>query len=71
MKILGLSGSLRRDSHNTALLRAVRELLPADVELEIWDGLKAVPPYDQDDDGAEAPAASSPRPSTTRPFPVT
>ena len=57
MKILGLSGSLRQDSYNTALLRAVGELLPADVELEIWEGLKAVPPYDQDDDGTEAPAA--------------
>jgi chromate reductase, NAD(P)H dehydrogenase (quinone) len=57
MKILGLSGSLRRDSYNTALLRAVGELLPADVELEIWEGLKAVPPYDQDDDDADAPAA--------------
>ena len=57
MKILGLSGSLRRDSYNTALLRAVVELLPSDVELEIWEGLRGVPPYDQDDDGAEAPAA--------------
>ncbi|MGH3042255.1 MAG: NADPH-dependent FMN reductase, partial [Gaiellaceae bacterium] len=57
MKILGLSGSLRRDSYNTALLRAVGELLPSDVELEIWEGLKAVPSYDQDDDGARAPAA--------------
>ena len=31
--------------------------LPQDVELEIWDGLKAVPPYDEDDDGGTAPAA--------------
>ena len=50
MKILGISGSLRRDSYNTKLLRAAEELLPAGVELEIWDGLKAVPPYDEDDD---------------------
>ena len=57
MKILGLSGSLRRNSYNTALLRAVGELLPHDAELEIWEGLKAVPPYDEDDDGAEAPTA--------------
>jgi chromate reductase len=56
MRILGISGSLRRDSHNTALLRAAAELLPDDVEFEIWDGLKTVPPYDQDDDTAEAPA---------------
>jgi chromate reductase, NAD(P)H dehydrogenase (quinone) len=57
MKILGVSGSLRRDSHNTALLRAAAELLPADAELELWDGLKAVPPYDEDDDVDPAPAS--------------
>jgi chromate reductase, NAD(P)H dehydrogenase (quinone) len=56
VKILGLSGSLRRNSHNTALLRAASELLPEGVELELWDGLKAVPPYDEDDDLEGAPA---------------
>jgi chromate reductase, NAD(P)H dehydrogenase (quinone) len=50
MRILGISGSLRRDSHNTALLRAAAELLPPGVELELFDGLKAIPPYDADDD---------------------
>lgn len=58
MRVLGMSGSLRHDSHNTALLRAAAERMPAGVELELWDGLKAVPPYDEDDDGGElAPAA--------------
>ena len=57
MRILGISGSLRRDSHNTALLRAAAEHLPAGVELELWDGLRDVPPYDQDDDVEPAPAA--------------
>ncbi len=57
MKVLAISGSLRRDSHNTKLLRAAVELLPRDVELELWDGLKAVPPYDEDDDTEPAPAA--------------
>jgi chromate reductase, NAD(P)H dehydrogenase (quinone) len=57
MKVLAISGSLRRDSHNTSLLRAAAELLPEDVELELWDGLKAVPPYDEDDDIETAPAA--------------
>jgi chromate reductase len=50
MRILGISGSLRRDSHNTALLRAAADLLPPGVELELFDGLKAIPPYDEDDD---------------------
>lgn len=57
MKLLGISGSLRRASHNTALLRAAARRLPAGVELELWDGLKAIPPYDEDDDSVEAPAA--------------
>ncbi len=57
MKILAISGSLRGDSHNTKLLHAAGELLPPKVELELWDGLKAVPPYDEDDDTDPAPAA--------------
>ena len=50
MRVLGISGSLRRDSHNTELLRAAADLLPPGSELELWDDLKAVPPYDADDD---------------------
>ena len=55
MRVLGIAGSLRKDSWNRKLLLAAAELLPEDVELEIWDGLKAVPPYDEDDDGLPAP----------------
>jgi chromate reductase, NAD(P)H dehydrogenase (quinone) len=57
MRILAISGSLRRGSHNTSLLRAAGELLPPDAELVLWDGLKGVPPYDQDDDVEPAPPA--------------
>jgi chromate reductase len=57
MRVLAISGSLRRDSHNTQLLRAAAELAPAGVEIELWEGLKAVPPYDEDDDIEPAPAA--------------
>jgi chromate reductase len=56
LKILGISGSLRDGSYNTRLLRAASELLPPDVDFEIWDDLKAVPPYDEDDDVQPAPA---------------
>ena len=56
MKILGISGSLRDGSYNTRLLRAASELLPPDANFELWDGLKAVPPYDEDDDVQPAPA---------------
>jgi len=51
MKILGISGSLREDSHNTKLLRAAAREVPADVGFEIYDGLRDVPPYDEDIDG--------------------
>ena len=57
MKVLALSGSLRRDSYNTKLLHAAERLLPDGVELELWDRLKEVPPYDEDDDVEPAPAA--------------
>ena len=59
MRVLGISGSLRRDSYNSSLLRSAAELLPAGAELEVFDGLKAIPPYDADDDGIDAPAAVS------------
>lgn len=58
MRVLGISGSLRRDSHNTKLLRAAGELFEAaGGEFEIYPDLKLVPPYDEDDDGDRAPAA--------------
>src|SRR5215212_11491599 len=55
MRIVGIAGSLRKDSWNRKLLLAAAELLPEDVEFELWDGLKAMPPYDEDDDGLPAP----------------
>jgi chromate reductase len=55
VRILGISGSLRDASWNTRLLRAAADLLPAGIEFELWDGLKAVPPYDEDDDVDPAP----------------
>ena len=58
-KILAVSGSLRRDSWNTKLLRAAAELLPAGFELGLYEGLKAIPPYDEDDDRHPAPAAAA------------
>jgi len=48
MRILGISGSARRDSHNTKLLRAAAELLPAGAELVEWEGLRALPIFDED-----------------------
>ena len=56
LKVLAISGSLRDDSFNTKLLRAAAELAPPGAEVELWNGLKAVPPFDEDDEGGQAPA---------------
>jgi chromate reductase, NAD(P)H dehydrogenase (quinone) len=56
VRVLGISGSLRRDSYNSALLRAAAPLLPPGAELVIYDGLRTLPPYDADEDGERAPA---------------
>lgn len=45
--ILGISGSLRKDSYNTAALRAARELAPPELELEILV-TPALPIYNAD-----------------------
>ena len=55
MRVLGISGSLRADSYNSGLLRAAVDVLPPGAELEIFDGLKAIPPYDADDDLGPGP----------------
>lgn len=56
LKVLGVSGSLRRDSWNSKLLGNAEGLL-ADAELVVFAGLKDVPPYDEDDDREPAPVA--------------
>ena len=43
MKVLGLSGSLRRESHNTQLLLAAARLFPNDTEFEFFERLKEIP----------------------------
>ena len=51
MRVLGISGSLRRDSHNTKLLLAAGEIVEQHGgRFELFDGLKAIPPYNEDDD---------------------
>jgi chromate reductase len=49
VKIIGFSGSLRLGSFNTAALRAVQEVAPADAEIEIYD-ISGFPPFNQDED---------------------
>lgn len=47
IKILGLAGSLRKNSFNKMLLRAATELAPPEAELETFD-LAGIPPFNQD-----------------------
>ena len=56
MRVLGISGSLRRDSYNTALLRAAAERLPGGAELAEYEGLGQIPPYDADLEAEGNPA---------------
>ena len=55
MRVLGISGSLRRDSHNSALLRAAAERLPAGAELVLYEGLAEISPYDEDAEVRDVP----------------
>jgi chromate reductase len=65
MRILGISGSLRRDSHNTRLLRGLRSLLPAGVELDVFEELAAIPPFNEDDEHTWPRAVASLREAVT------
>jgi chromate reductase, NAD(P)H dehydrogenase (quinone) len=56
MHVLGISGSLRKASHNTGLLRAAMEVLPEGVTLERFD-LTPIPFYNSDLESRGEPAA--------------
>ncbi|HEY1773854.1 MAG TPA: NADPH-dependent FMN reductase [Gammaproteobacteria bacterium] len=47
-KILAISGSIRRDSTNTALLRAAIQTAPQDVEITLYEGMGALPIFNPD-----------------------
>ena len=47
LRVLGISGSLRRGSFNTAALRAAQELAPEGMTIEIAD-ISEIPPYNDD-----------------------
>jgi chromate reductase len=59
MKVLGISGSLRSDSHNSRLLRVAAELLPPGVEFVEYAGLREIPPFDADTEHDPAPAVAA------------
>ena len=53
--VLGFSGSLRKASYNTALLRAAGDLVPEGMSLEIFD-IAPIPLYNQDLESALPPS---------------
>ena len=55
-KVLGISGSLRRGSYNSALLRAATRLMPPESTLEVAS-IRGVPLYDGDVEAQGIPAA--------------
>ena len=54
MDILGICGSLRRQSYNRAALRAAQQLVPAGTRLAIFE-LDGIPPYNQDEEKTPPP----------------
>ena len=59
LDVIGIAGSLRRGSHNRALLHLAREIAPPGVSLRAWEGLAGIPFYDGDleEKGMPAPVA--------------
>ena len=48
MKILAISGSARRESTNTAMLRAIAAVAPEGVEVVVFDGVGRLPVFSPD-----------------------
>lgn len=57
VRILLVSGSLRAESTNGAVLRTVQAIAPAGVEAAIYEGLAPLPHFNPDDDFEPLPAA--------------
>jgi chromate reductase len=49
IRILGIAGSLRRESYNRAALRAATKLVPEDAILETFE-IDGIPPFNQDEE---------------------
>jgi chromate reductase, NAD(P)H dehydrogenase (quinone) len=57
--LLGISGSLRKQSSNTTLLRAAQQLTPKGVELILYTDLAALPHFNPDVDESTLPLSVS------------
>ncbi|MBK0030770.1 NAD(P)H-dependent oxidoreductase [Erwinia sp. S43] len=54
--VLGISGSIRAASINSAFLRAMSLLCPAGITFEIYDGLDKIPLFNVDHESVQNPA---------------
>jgi len=59
LRVLCLSGSLRRRSGNTALLQAAARLAPVELHLTVYDGLSSLPLFNPDDEMEALPASAA------------
>ena len=64
-RVLGISGSLRKSSFNTGLLRAAQEIAPQGMEITIFD-IKGLPFYDGEIEAHGDPASVVALKSATR-----
>ena len=55
IKLIGLSGSLRKGSHNTLLLKNIEKMLPSDLEMEIVD-ISNIPFFNEDLEANDYPS---------------
>lgn len=54
VRVLGIAGSLRAASYNRRLLQLAVDRAPYGVRVRVWGGLKAIPPFDEDDEASPA-----------------
>ena len=60
-RILAISGSLRRLSHNTGLLRAAAERAPEGITIELYEDLESLPPFNEDRESDPGPVVEEMR----------
>jgi chromate reductase len=60
-RILAISGSLRKLSHNTGLLRAAAEQAPEGITIELYEDLESLPPFNEDRESDPGPVVEEMR----------
>lgn len=58
MRVLGVAGSLRGDSCNRKLLEAAARHLPERVEMVVYERVREIPPFDQDEEIEQPPTVT-------------